>query len=161
MKLATQLSFNSFVQVWSILPSWSRKLINFSNWNINERTRYVTDNRLIKSLEIVWAVDTFSTFLIKFHTFPLPFCANKLERELDNHRSITVEKQANGAWRKQLDSSATSWSCNFQLIQETWIQLFRHFLDQLLFIEHLIFNFLIKSLDQESWSRKLLVWQGL
>ena len=47
----------------------------------------------------------------------------------------------------------------FNLIQETWIDLY--FLDQLLSSEHFIFNFLIKSLDQGSWSRNLPVWQRL
>ena len=115
MKLATKLYFNSFVQVWSILPSWSRKLINFSHWNINERTRNVTVNCLIKS--------------------------------------ITLEKHANGAWSKQLDSNATcwtTWTCNFQLDSRN---LNRSPFSWSTFI-YWTFNF--QFLDQVAWSRKLI-----
>ena len=128
VKLATQLSINMLIKkVDKLFPL---------EYSINERTRYVTDNRLIKSLEIVWA-----SFLIK------------LEREVDNFitRAITVEKQANGAWRKQLESSATSWTCNFS----TWFKkLTKSPFSWSTFI-YWTFNF--QFLDQvATWSRKLI-----
>ena len=123
----------------SLIIVWSSRLKLFEQWIL---------------FQLSWSIS--HTFPTLSHTFPtrsqLPLCANKIEQELDpNHQQINYcRKQANGA---------TSWTCNFQLDSKTWIH--RHFLDQLLFIEHSIFNFLIKSLDQECWSRKLLVWQGL
>ena len=57
--------------VINILPSWSRKLINFSHWNINERTRYVTDKIAWSSrLKLFEREIHFQLSWSSSHTFP-------------------------------------------------------------------------------------------
>ena len=155
VKLATQLSFNSFVQVWSILPSWSRKLINFPI--------VILLSARATSLLIAWSSrlklsEQWILFQLSWsssHTFPTHSHYHSVPTKLNENltiitKSITVETQANCAWRKQLDSSATSWTCNFQLDSRN---LNRSPFSWSTFI-YWTFNF--QFLDQVAWSRKLI-----